>query len=216
MKPNLATVRRSYNFNPLEAENAPACPFGLFGHWLDEALASESLDPNAMTLATLDKQGQPQARIVLLKGFSKKDGWVFYTNYLSAKGQELAANSKCSLVFWWEGSARQVRVIGEAKKLSPEMSDAYFASRPKGSQIGALASNQSQIIANRDELLANQAQLEAKFADVEQIKRPEHWGGYQVIAHRIEFWQGQENRLHDRLVYQLNDKGEWQSMRLAP
>lgn len=216
MKPNLATVRRSYNFNPLEAENAPDCPFSLFGRWLDEALVSESLDPNAMTLATLDKQRQPQARIVLLKGFSKKDGWVFYTNYLSAKGQELAANPKCSLVFWWEGSARQVRVVGEAKKLSPEMSDEYFASRPKGSQIGALVSNQSQVIANRDELLANQAQLEAKFADVEQIKRPDHWGGYQVIAHRIEFWQGQPNRLHDRLVYELQADRKWKQERLAP
>lgn len=216
MKPNLATLRRSYHFEPLTSQHTPACPFSLFENWLNQALISESLDPNAMTLATVDASGQPQARVVLLKGFSKENGWLFYTNYLSAKGQDLAANPKCSLLFWWEGCARQVRVIGEAKKLSPEISDAYFKSRPKGSQLGALASNQSQVIANRDELLAKQEQLEKEFAGVEALERPNHWGGYQIIANKIEFWQGQPNRLHDRLVYELQTDGGWGQKRLAP
>lgn len=166
-----------------------------------------------MTLATSDKDGQPTARIVLLKSFDE-EGFVFYTNYLSRKGNELADNPKACLLFYWSVLWRQVRIEGPIEKVSADESDQYFHSRPLGSKIGAWASEQSTAIENRGVLEQRFEEFGLKFAD--NVPRPPHWGGYRVRPRAIEFWQGQENRLHDRLRYSLQDDGSWLIERLAP
>ena len=167
-----------------------------------------------MTLATLSEQGKPIARMVLLKGLDEK-GFVFYTNYDSAKGKQLTETDSAALVFWWAGLERQVRVEGTVEKVSSTESDAYFKSRPKASQLGAWASPQSQAIENRGILEKRLAQLEEKYA-TEKVPRPPHWGGFRVIPSAIEFWQGRPSRLHDRIRYELDEKGDWFYQRLAP
>ena len=217
MNRDLADMRRIYAANDLAEANAGDCPFALFNTWIADAAKTETLDPNAMTLATVDTEGQPKARTVLLKGFSKQQGWVFYTNYASDKGKELNHNPRCSLLFWWELLERQVRIEGVVQKLSAADSDAYYTSRPRESQLGAWVSEQSQKIASRDVLTQREAELTEQYQGVEPLPRPEHWGGYQVIPTAIEFWQGQPSRLHDRLRFTQNLETQlWVRERLAP
>ena len=215
MTQDLAGMRRTYALDDLNKEKAGDCPFQLFTRWLSDALETETLDPNAMTLATVDSEGRPKARILLLKGFSPEQGWVFYTNYASDKGQELDHNPQCTLLFWWPALQRQVRVEGRVQRVGEQTSDIYFTSRPRDSQLGAWVSEQSQVIDGREVLLERQQVLEEQYADFDTLPRPPHWGGYQLIADQIEFWQGQPSRLHDRLRFRQEESG-WIRERLSP
>ena len=210
---SIADLRKDYTLNGLRKEDVLKNPIDQFKQWFEEALASEVLEPNGMVLSTIGKDGYPHGRVVLLKDVNSL-GFSFYTNYLSHKGEELAQNPVASLTFWWPELERQVRILGKVVKVSESESDTYFGVRPRGSQIGAWVSAQSQIIANREILVEKLATLEAKFAD-QAVPRPAHWGGYRVLPHQIEFWQGRPSRLHDRLcyTYELN---EWKLERLSP
>ena len=210
----LESLRSNYALSGLHETDLLGNPFQQFQRWLEQAIAAELPEPNAMTLATLSKEGKPIARMVLLKGLDEK-GFVFYTNYDSAKGKQLTETDSAALVFWWAGLERQVRVEGMVEKVSSEESDAYFQSRPKASQLGAWASPQSQVIKNRGVLEKRLAELEEKYA-TEKVPRPPHWGGFRVIPTAIEFWQGRPSRLHDRIRYELDEKGDWFYQRLAP
>ena len=210
----LESLRSNYALSGLNETDLLDTPFQQFQRWLEQAIAAELPEPNAMTLATLSKEGKPIARMVLLKGLDEK-GFVFYTNYDSAKGKQLTETDSAALVFWWAGLERQVRVEGTVEKVSSEESDAYFQSRPKASQLGAWASPQSQVIENREVLEKRLAQFEEKYA-IEKVPRPPHWGGFRVIPTAIEFWQGRPSRLHDRIRYELDEKGDWFYQRLAP
>jgi pyridoxamine 5'-phosphate oxidase len=185
-----------------------------FQNWFDTSVAANILEPNAMTLATVTPDGKPDARIVLLKGLDAR-GFVFYTNFLSRKGKELAVNPQATLVFLWAELERQVRVEGVVERVSNEEADAYFHSRPLGSQLGAWASTQSEIIPDRAYLEERHQELAKEYADRE-IPRPSHWGGYRVIPDGIEFWQGRTSRLHDRLRYDREGDDNWIVRRLAP
>lgn len=209
----LARLRQDYQMSALDEHEAPDNPVSFFEKWFAEAKAAGELEPNAMTLATSDKQGNPSARIVLLKGL-EAGRFVFYTNYQSRKGQELLDNPKAALLFFWQTLERQVRIEGTVLRVSPETSDAYFNSRPEGSRIGALASPQSRQIDNRAWLEQEYSQLAEKYKG-KQIPRPEHWGGFAIEPYAIEFWQGRSSRLHDRLFYQKTEQG-WTCSRLAP
>ena len=211
---NIADLRRNYTQAGLTEAEAALNPFQQFQTWFDQALSAELPEPNAMTLATATASGKPSARIVLLKGFDE-EGFVFYTNYSSHKGQELADNPWGSLVFWWAELERQVRIDGPVEKVSQEESEAYFQSRPIGSQLGAWASPQSKVIASREELEQKMTDLEEKYKN-ETIPKPPQWGGYRLIPHELEFWQGRPNRLHDRLRYRQQTDGTWLRERLAP
>ncbi len=193
--------------------NAPANPLTLFADWFETARESGMKEPSAMTLATADANGEPSARIVLLKGFDE-GGFRFYTNYDSAKGVVLAENPKAVLVFWWETCERQVRIAGSTQKLDPAASSEYFSRRPRGSQISALASPQSHIVADRAELESYVAEAEARLGQADP-DRPDNWGGYTLVPSSIEFWQARKNRLHDRLRYRLV-ANVWHLERLAP
>jgi pyridoxamine 5'-phosphate oxidase len=190
-------------------------PIRQFQTWYDEARASgvSEQDAISMTLATSTKDGHPSARIVLLKSFDDR-GFVFYTNYDSRKGNELAENSNACMLFYWSAVWRQVRIEGPVEKVSAAESESYFQSRPLGSRLGAWASNQSSVIAGRESLEARFAEFEERFGA--DVPRPPHWGGYRIKPEAIEFWQGQENRLHDRLRYRLRADGLWLIERLAP
>ncbi|MBK9399364.1 MAG: pyridoxamine 5'-phosphate oxidase [Bacteroidetes bacterium] len=187
-------------------------PLDQFEAWMKEAIAAGVFEPNAVDLSTVN-DGRPSSRIVLLKGVDKR-GFVFYTNYDSRKGKEMAESPFVSLNFFWTLQARQVRIEGRIEKVSPEESDAYFASRPRDSQIGAWASAQSTVIKSREIIESNIAQLEKQY-EGKDIPRPAHWGGYIVLPDRIEFWQGRPNRLHDRFLYEDSPTG-WMVFRLAP
>ena len=189
-------------------------PILQFSTWLKEAEQTGHPHPNAMTLSTADFNGRPSARIVLLRGIDE-GGFVFFTNYESRKGHELSGNPAASLLFHWPALARQVRVEGRAEQISAEESDSYFASRPRGHQLEAHASAQSQIIPDRDDLEKKFTAMDRRFASRE-VPRPRHWGGYRVIPEQIEFWQEGVHRLHDRLLYHRNVKGDWAIERLAP
>lgn len=208
----LADMRKEYTNRGLSEADAAADPFAQFKTWFDAALAANLPEPNAMTVATANADGAPSARIVLLKGFDER-GFVFYTNYTSRKGQELAANPRAALIFYWAELERQVRIEGHVEQTSAAESDAYFASRPQGSRLGAWVSPQSQVIAEREVLDQRQHELEQTYAD--DVPRPPHWGGFLVVPHTVEFWQGRPSRLHDRLRYSLAN-GTWQIERLAP
>ena len=214
MSSTLSELRRDYALASLARDSIDTDPFRQFEHWFQEALKAEVLEPNAMTLATVDAQGHPSARIVLLKRVDS-NGFVFFTNYQSSKGQQLAANPQAALVFFWKELERQVRIEGRVEKISRAESERYFQSRPRGSQIGAAASNQSQVVANRTVLEARFQDLEARYAE-QDIPTPAHWGGYRLTPDLLEFWQGRRNRLHDRLRYRLLDSGDWSIERLEP
>lgn len=211
---SIADIRRDYSLKTLLETEVADNPFLQFGDWWQQAVESEIDEVNAMTLATASLEGVPSARIVLLKGYDEK-GFVFFTNYESAKGRELAENPKASLLFFWKELERQVRITGLVEKLSVAENDDYFLSRPTGSQIGAWASPQSHIIENRSWLERRVEELNEKFKS-EQLTRPPHWGGYRVKPVIIEFWQGRSSRLHDRIQYTLQDSGSWKIERLAP
>jgi pyridoxamine 5'-phosphate oxidase len=210
---NIGDIRKDYKLKELLETDVADNPFAQFNTWWQEAIASEIDEVNAMTLATVTKDGLPDARIVLLKEFDET-GFVFYTNYESAKGKELAVHPKACLVFFWKELERQVRICGTVEKVSVEMSDTYFNSRPLGSRIGAVASDQSSVIVNRS-ILEEKAAALTKHAETETINRPANWGGYIVIPSSIEFWQGRSSRLHDRIKYS-KAQNDWRIERLAP
>lgn len=211
---SIADIRRDYSLKTLLETEVADTPFLQFGDWWQQAVESEIDEVNAMTLATASPEGVPSARIVLLKGYDEK-GFVFFTNYESMKGQELAENPRACLLFFWKELERQVRIIGLVEKLSAAENDEYFLSRPTGSQIGAWASPQSRIIENRSWLEKRVKELNEQFK-TEQLTRPQHWGGYRVKPVIIEFWQGRSSRLHDRIQYTLQENGGWKIERLAP
>lgn len=209
---NIADLRKSYEKAELSEQASHAQPLQQFEQWFNEALKSEVPEPNAMTVATVSSDMRPSTRVVLIKDFDER-GIVWYTNYSSRKGQELAGNPFAALQFHWVELERVVRIEGRVEKVSDEESDAYFKSRPLDSRIGAWASPQSQVIDSRTVLVANAAKYGAQF--LLQPPRPPHWGGYRLVPDRWEFWQGRKSRLHDRLRYRL-EAGQWVRERLAP
>ena len=209
----VADLRKSYDKGELLEERAAQAPFEQFGQWMQHALDSGIEEPNAMTLATVGANGRPSSRIVLIKGYDAR-GLVWFTNYDSRKGQELAAHPFAALQFHWVSLERVVRIEGRVEKVSDAESDAYFHSRPLGSRIGAWASPQSSEIASRAVLVARAAEYGLKFGM--SPPRPEHWGGYRLVPDYFEFWQGRPSRLHDRLSYRLQHDGHWSRSRLAP
>lgn len=211
---DLGHFRKSYEKNALVEANVPADPMALFNAWFNDARESTTVDePNAMTVSTFGTDGFPKSRIVLLKQYTDT-GFVFYTNYNSEKGRALAQNPNLCLSFFWPSLERQIIIKGIAEKTPTEVSDAYFASRPHGSQLGALVSNQSEVLPSREYLEEALEKLEQQY-DQGAVPRPSHWGGYLVKPVEIEFWQGRPNRLHDRIRY-LNVNGQWNKNRLAP
>ncbi len=211
---DLASLREDYKKATLEISDAGEDPLVFFRNWMDAAVAARVPEPNAMTLATVDASGQPHARIVLLKGL-ENDQFVFYTNYESHKAAEISENGRVALVFFWPELERQVRIEGTVAKVEASTSDAYFAVRPRGSQLGAWASPQSQEVISREVLEETYQAVEDRFNETEFVPRPEHWGGYGVTAHLMEFWQGRRSRMHDRIVFQKTGEA-WESVRLAP
>lgn len=211
---SIADIRRDYRLQSLNEEDVAVNPVDQFTRWWEEAVSSHIDEVNAMTLATVDTNGFPAARIVLLKGFDEK-GFVFYTNYNSHKGQELEKNPHVALVFFWKELERQVRITGSVTRTSAADSDAYFHSRPAGSRIGAWASPQSTVIANREIIETSYCKYEQEFG-YEDIPRPDYWGGYLVKPLSIEFWQGRGSRLHDRILYTPSTGSGWKKERLAP
>jgi pyridoxamine 5'-phosphate oxidase len=210
----LADLRKEYLLKKFNEEDVNQDPITQFKIWFNEAMKAELPEPNAMTLATVNENGFPSARIVLLKGI-EDDAFVFYTNYHSNKGKHISHNNHVALVFCWLELQRQVRIEGVARKMDESISDAYFLSRPIGSQIGAYASEQSKQLSGREELENAYKHFEALFAK-QPIVRPVNWGGYNVVPHKIEFWQGRENRLHDRILYVHKELKGWEICRLAP
>lgn len=211
---SIADIRKDYKLQTLTEADVAADPFLQFDKWWNEAVKSEIDEVNAMTLATVDAEGLPAARIVLLKGYDK-NGFVFFTNYKSSKGKELAQNPNACLVFFWKEMERQVRISGTTEKISTEESIAYFNSRPDGSKIGAWASPQSLAVAGQAWLKETFNYYRERFKHGE-IPKPPHWGGYRVKPVKIEFWQGRPSRLHDRIQYTLLNEGSWKIERLAP
>jgi pyridoxamine 5'-phosphate oxidase len=210
----VAELRQESRRRGLDEAEAADDPFAQFAAWFAEIQALSALEPTAMTLATATPEGRPSARMVLLKGFDAR-GFVFYTNYDSRKGGELAANPWAALVFYWPELERQVRIEGSVAPVSREESDAYYAGRPLGSRLGTWASAQSRVIPSRAVLEARMAELEAQYPDGE-VPRPPNWGGFRVTPSAIEFWQGRLNRLHDRLRYTRQPDGGWRRDRLSP
>lgn len=210
---NLQNLRMTYSAQTLDEADVLRNPFAQLERWLQEAITAEILEPNAMQIATVGN-GQPSVRTVLLKGLDET-GLVFYTNYDSRKGQNLAENPNCALLFSWLPLERQIRIEGTAAKVARSLSETYFKSRPKSSQIGATVSPQSQAI-TREMLEQKTEEITAQYTDADALPLPENWGGYRVAPTRIEFWQGRPSRLHDRICYTLQTNGTWTIERLAP
>ncbi|WP_218827682.1 pyridoxamine 5'-phosphate oxidase [Rubricoccus marinus] len=214
----IADLRQSYEKGALDRADLPDDPMALFLAWFEDAREGGVAEPNAMTLATVSASGEPSARVVLLKGADAR-GFAFYTNLESRKSREVKATGRAALVFWWEPLQRQVRVEGPVEPVPAPEADAYYASRPRGSRLGAWASPQSEVIPSRDVLETRQAEAEARF-EGESIPRPDFWGGWRVVPERVEFWQGRPSRLHDRFRYTRDaasgDGGLWRVDRLAP
>ncbi len=211
---HIAHIRQDYCLAALDEQTTGDNPIHFFRRWFDEALTAQLTEVNAMTLATVSADGKPHARIVLLKGI-EDGGFTFFTNYSSAKGHQIETNDKVAILFFWKELERQVRIEGTIQKLPEAESDIYFNSRPEGSRLGAWASPQSQVITDRNIIEQNYATYEAKFAGG-AIPRPAHWGGYNVMPEQIEFWQGRSNRMHDRILFTIDETGEWNKSRLAP
>jgi pyridoxamine 5'-phosphate oxidase len=209
----IAAMRQDYTVGELMEDTSPLEPWELFSNWFAIARKAEMLEPNAMILSTVSKEGQPTSRVVLLKDFDV-GGLVFFTNYLSQKGEQLSNEPRASILFWWEPLQRQIRIEGEARKVDEGESDEYFESRPHGSRLGAWVSEQSRTIDGRTLLEKRKTEFEKKFSDG-NVSRPDHWGGYRLVPNKFEFWQGRSNRLHDRLLYS-NEKSTWVRVRLAP
>jgi pyridoxamine 5'-phosphate oxidase len=214
MTTSISDLRKDYSSKSLLETDVEPNPFDQFQNWWNEAVNSEIDEPNAMTLATASNDGMPAARIMLLKAFDKR-GFVFFTNYKSYKAMHLEENPKACLVFFWKELERQVRITGLVKRVSEQESDEYFLSRPLGSQVGAWASSQSQVIESREWLQERFSKLSEEFKEKE-LKRPPHWGGYLVTPVIVEFWQGRPSRLHDRIQYSLGEDGNWKIERLSP
>lgn len=214
MSKKIAHLRQEYALASLSESDLLSDPIDQFKQWFDEAMKAEIEDVNAMALSTVGADGKPYSRIVLLKGI-EQDGFVFFTNYHSHKGRQIEANQEVSLLFFWKELQRQIRIEGVASRISEEESAEYFKSRPRDSQLGALASFQSEPLASRKELEDRLAALEARYAGSE-IPKPPHWGGYVVKPAIIEFWQGRLNRLHDRFCFTLNQDKGWEPVRLNP
>lgn len=214
---SVSDLRKEYSAQGLNEAELPATPFSLFKMWFDEAVQSKVLEPNAMCLSTVDKNGRPSGRFVLLKGLDDR-GFVFYTNYESRKAEDIAANPHASLTFWWGDLERSVRVEGRVEKVAQEESEAYYWSRPRGSQMGAWASNQSRPIGSRELLDTQMEGVKERFKDESAvIPKPPHWGGYRVVPERIEFWKGRQSRFHDRIEYRREgEAAEWTRRRLQP
>ncbi|MDQ2936982.1 MAG: pyridoxamine 5'-phosphate oxidase [Acidobacteriota bacterium] len=210
----MSETRNEQTAEDLDEKTADRDPLKLFRRWFDDAIASGSRLPDAMTLATATRDGKPSARMVLLK-HADEQGFVFYTNYLSQKARELDDNPRAALVLYWVQLDRQVRVEGEVERISPAESDEYFETRPRESQIGALASPQSEVIESREILEKRYAELDDFYRD-RSVKRPAHWGGYRLKPERIEFWQNRLGRLHDRILYERQPDRGWSTKRLAP
>jgi pyridoxamine 5'-phosphate oxidase len=210
----ISAIRTEYRQRSLSENDVQPDPISQFGVWWQEAVSAQIDEVNAMTLATASVDGVPAARIVLLKEYDKR-GFVFFTNYESFKGRQLQENPRACLVFFWKELERQVRITGLVEKVPAAESDAYFNSRPEGSRLGAWVSPQSQVIRNREWLDIEEAKKKDEFSG-KAIVRPAHWGGYLVKPVIMEFWQGRPSRLHDRIQYSLNEKGEWLIERLAP
>lgn len=211
---SIADLRKDYTAGGLDEADVDSDPIKQFSLWFEQARLVTGHEPNAMTVATANAEGVPSARIVLLKGYDDR-GFMFYTNYDSEKGNDLAANPATALLFYWPELERQVRISGVAERLPREDSERYFRSRPRGSQIGAAASDQSAVIANRQVLIDAVSELETRY-EGQDVPMPEQWGGYLVRPTWIEFWQGRSSRLHDRLRYLRGDQGEWRIVRLSP
>ncbi len=212
---SIDAIRENYDYPPFIEQDAHADPIEQFRLWFEEAWRAETRTPNAMSLATCSKAGVPSARTVLLKGFDR-EGFVFFTNYLSDKARDLDENPRAALVFYWASLSRTVRISGDVVKVSREETDAYFKTRPRDSQLGACASDQSAVLDSREALHQRFDQAKAKYVD-QDVPTPADWGGYRVKPTAIEFWQGQSNRLHDRLRYVRNsDSRGWTLQRLAP
>lgn len=212
---SIADMRISYDLATFGDTEALMDPFAQFRLWWDEVAGSNAMEANAMAVSTVNANGIPQSRMVLMKDFDAT-GIVFYTNYGSAKARDIAANPNVAALFYWPSLQRQVRVTGVAEKVSAAESDAYFRIRPRGSQLGAWASDQSQPISSASELRASFEHYEQEFEHTDEIPRPEDWGGFRIVPTRVEFWQGRENRLHDRIVYSRDEHGGWVHTRLAP
>ena len=214
MNASIADLRQEYSSQSLLETDVANNPVEQFAKWWQQAVQSEIIEPNAMTLATASSDGVPAARIVLLKGFDE-NGFVFYTNYNSYKGMQLEENPKACLVFFWKELERQVRIVGLVEKLAAKENDEYFHSRPTASQLGAVTSPQSQVIESRSWLDNHYQQVADQFKN-KKIQRPSYWGGYVVKPVIVEFWQGRPSRLHDRIQYSLDENGSWKIERLAP
>jgi len=214
MNKDLSNYRKSYEKSELLVDNVPDNPLQLFQTWFYEVDGMDTVDEaNAMTISTIGLDGFPKSRVVLLKKYTH-EGFIFYTNYNSEKGKAIEANENVCLSFFWHAAERQIIIKGKAVKIAENLSDGYFESRPKGSQLGALVSNQSEVV-TRETLENNLEKLENKYKN-KPIERPKHWGGYLIKPVEIEFWQGRPNRLHDRIRYQLQEDYRWKIERLAP
>ena len=207
-------LRRDYNNGELLETNIQQSPFEQFQVWFNDALGGKILEPNAMTLATCD-HNKPSARIVLLKGVDAR-GFVFYTNYQSRKGNDIENNPHAALLFFWDALERQIRIEGIVERIDRENTEIYFKSRPKDSRIGALASPQSTVIENREVLEQKMNALKEQYSNNDEIPVPPYWGGYRLVPHYFEFWQGRRSRLHDRIVYEKQPDANWKTYRLAP